>query len=130
MTQWLLKRFGWPTDSETLVLERIRFREILRLPTRTVTVFRHLLEQEAAASLGYGWDFATSVRAIVRSYLNDGYPDINRIAVTVGYSARTLQRRLARHGSGYRALLEGARRRRSAASRHPAGSAPAGPAPA
>ncbi len=44
--QWLLKKFGWPTDGETLILERIRFQEILRLPSRNIAAFRHLLEED------------------------------------------------------------------------------------
>ena len=40
------------------------------------------------------WDFATSLRAILRSYLCDGYPDISLAARIVGCSIRTLQRRL------------------------------------
>jgi CRISPR/Cas system-associated exonuclease Cas4 (RecB family) len=43
---WLLKDFGWPTDSEALAVERAGFTELLRLPTRSVAVFRHLLEDE------------------------------------------------------------------------------------
>jgi len=52
------------------------------------------------------WDFATSVRAIVRSYLNDGYPDINQIADTVGYSARTLQRRLRECDTNFTQIVQ------------------------
>ena len=44
--QWLLKDFGWPTDSEALTAERARFMELLRIPDRSVAVFRHLLEEE------------------------------------------------------------------------------------
>ena len=40
------------------------------------------------------WDFATSLGAILQSYLTDGYPDINLAAGIVGCSVRTLQRRL------------------------------------
>jgi RecB family exonuclease len=44
--QWLLKDFGWPTDSETLAFERAAFADLLRLPDREVGLFRHLLEDE------------------------------------------------------------------------------------
>ena len=44
--QWLLKDFGWPTDTESLAAERARFIELVRLPSRSVAVFRHQLEDE------------------------------------------------------------------------------------
>ena len=44
--QWLLKDFGWPTDSEALTAERARFMELLSTPDRSVAIFRHLLEEE------------------------------------------------------------------------------------
>jgi RecB family exonuclease len=44
--QWILKDFGWPTDAQTLALERAYFVDLLRLPTDSVGVFRHLLEDE------------------------------------------------------------------------------------
>lgn len=49
---------------------------------------------QCAAPSPSTWDFATSLRAILRSYLCDGYPDISLAARIVGCSIRTLQRRL------------------------------------
>lgn len=46
--------------------------------------------------------------------LMDGSPGLDNVARLIDLGPRTLQRRLARHGTGYRALLEEARRRRSA----------------
>ena len=44
--QWLLKDFGWPTDTEALAAQRSRFIELLRLSSASVAVFRHQLEDE------------------------------------------------------------------------------------
>jgi hypothetical protein len=44
--QWLLKDFGWPTDTESLGAERAAFTELLRLSSGSVAVFRHQLEEE------------------------------------------------------------------------------------
>ena len=44
--QWLLKDFGWPSDTELLAAERASFTELLRLSSDSVAVFRHELEEE------------------------------------------------------------------------------------
>ena len=44
--QWLLKDFGWPSDTELLAAERVSFTELLRLSSGSVAVFRHELEEE------------------------------------------------------------------------------------
>ena len=44
--QWLLKDFGWPSDTEMLATERASFTELLRLASGSVAVFRHELEEE------------------------------------------------------------------------------------
>ena len=44
--QWLLKDFGWPSDTELLAAERVSFTELLRLSSGSVAVCRHELEEE------------------------------------------------------------------------------------
>ncbi|MFQ5790380.1 MAG: PD-(D/E)XK nuclease family protein [Acidobacteriota bacterium] len=44
--QWLLRDFGWPTDSDSLASDRAAFAELVRLASRRVAVFRHQLEEE------------------------------------------------------------------------------------
>ncbi len=44
--QWMLKDFGWPSDTELLAAERASFNELLRLSSGSVAVFRHELEEE------------------------------------------------------------------------------------
>lgn len=43
---------------------------------------------------GVTWNFPNSLKEIIKSYLDDGYPHINFAANIVGCSVRTLQRRL------------------------------------
>lgn len=52
------------------------------------------ITRESPAATATSWDFPTSLQAIVRSYLYDGYPDIHLAAKITGYSVRTIQRRL------------------------------------
>ena len=44
--QWLLKDFGWPTDTEELAAQRSGFIELLRVASASVVVCRHQLEDE------------------------------------------------------------------------------------
>ena len=45
--EWLLHKFGWPSDSEMLHSERIVFKELVQLSRSCVAVFRHQLEEDA-----------------------------------------------------------------------------------
>ncbi len=54
-------------------------------------------------------DFPSSLELILRSYLLDGYPDINLAAEITGISTRTLQRRLSSHGLSYSEIVQRAR---------------------
>jgi AraC-like DNA-binding protein len=54
-------------------------------------------------------DFADSLKQALRSYLGDGYLDINLAAGIAGTSERTLQRVLADSGLTYRRLIQEAR---------------------
>ncbi len=62
-----------------------------------------------------GWDtkppqdFIGSIGEIVLTLLSEGYPDVGRVAVILGLSTRTLQRRLAVLGSSYTQLVAAAR---------------------
>ena len=55
------------------------------------------------------WNFAESLRAILRSYLAEGHPDINLAAGIVGCGVRTLQRRLEDCGQSFSDVLQQAR---------------------
>jgi AraC-like DNA-binding protein len=65
---------------------------------------RRLLTQGPAA-----WNFADSLRAILRSYLAEGHPDINLAAGIAGCGVRTLQRRLKDCGQNFSDVLREAR---------------------
>lgn len=54
-------------------------------------------------------DFAHRLRLCLTPYLFDGHPDIHLAADLVDTSARTLQRRLAKLGMTYSAVIDGAR---------------------
>ena len=59
--------------------------------------------------LGGAWDLITTLRAIIRPYLPQGYPHLTLVAEIAGMSQRTLQRRLAQSGWTYSQLVEDAR---------------------
>lgn len=67
---------------------------LLRLTSNENRAGRGGKECRSAASGPSTWDFASSLRAILPSYLSDGYPDISLVAGSIGCSVRTLQRRL------------------------------------
>ena len=52
------------------------------------------------------FDFTTSLRAVLRSYLPDGYPSAQFAAELMGVSERTLARRLSASGLTYGALID------------------------
>ena len=54
-------------------------------------------------------DFAASLKRVLKSYLPEGYPNIELAAQIAGTSVRTLQRNLARSGLTYSKLIEKAR---------------------
>ena len=55
------------------------------------------------------WNFPSSLKVIIKSYLDDGYPDINFAANIVGCSVRTLQRRLKTFDTSYKEIVQQAR---------------------
>jgi AraC-like DNA-binding protein len=55
------------------------------------------------------WDFAASLRAILRSYLAEGRLNINLVAGIAGCGVRTLQRRLKDCGQSFSDVLQQAR---------------------
>lgn len=65
--------------------------------------------RESHAPTATSWDFPTSLQAIVRSYLYDGYPDIHLAAKITGYSVRTIQRRLKEFALSYTVIVQKAR---------------------
>jgi len=56
-----------------------------------------------------GWDFPTSLREILKTYMGEGYPDLALAARIVGCSVRTLQRRLEQCGASYSQVVQEAR---------------------
>lgn len=69
---------------------------------------RHTGVQPGAASEGHNrvsWDFPTSLQKLLRTYLDEGYPDINLAAEIAGSSVRTLQRRLYQYDLRYSELI-------------------------
>ncbi|WP_296809718.1 helix-turn-helix transcriptional regulator [Thiocapsa sp.] len=58
------------------------------------------------SGLGEAWDFVTALRAIIRPYLPQGYPNLSLVAEIAGMSERTLQRRLAQCGLTYSRIVE------------------------
>lgn len=60
-------------------------------------------------------DLAAVVAQLIDVMLDDGTPEIGRVAPMLGLSARTLQRELLKAGTGYRALLDQVRRERALA---------------
>lgn len=55
------------------------------------------------------WTFAKAVRALVRPYVRDGYPDLATAAEIAGISRRTLLRRLQEDGRSYSDVVQEAR---------------------
>ena len=51
-------------------------------------------------------DLPTSLKLVLRSYLQQGYPDINLAATIASTSVRTLQRQLAQFGLNYSSLVQ------------------------
>ena len=58
-------------------------------------------------------DFLQATRRLVEDMLDDGGPSAGRLAEAAGMGLRTLQRRLAREGTSFSALVDDARRRRA-----------------
>jgi AraC-like DNA-binding protein len=56
-----------------------------------------------------GWTFSALLRALIRPYLRDGYPDLVTTAEIAGISCRTLQRRLQEEGRSYTDIVQEAR---------------------
>lgn len=84
-----------------------------RLPPRNPPRARLEFERRLAASRPAP-DFASSVRQVAGPLLEQGYPDVRRVAGSIGLSARTLQRRLAESGESYSQLVENERFARAA----------------
>ena len=59
--------------------------------------------------LGLGSDLVAQVRAALRDP-RDGFPDLETVAERLHMSSRTFKRKLQEHGTGFRELVEAARR--------------------
>ena len=56
--------------------------------------------------LSHNFDFINTLRALLKSYLPDGYPSCRFAAKLMNISERTLARRLSTHGITYGALVD------------------------
>ncbi len=54
-------------------------------------------------------DFASSVSQVARLCLRPGHPELRDVCAAIGFSTRTLQRRLAEAGQSYSSLIDSAR---------------------
>ena len=54
-------------------------------------------------------DYPSSLKLLLRSYIQQSYPDVNLAAEIASTSVRTLQRRLGQHGLNYTSLVQQAR---------------------
>lgn len=61
---------------------------------------------DGAILLSGEFDFVDTLKEVVRSYLPDGYPTARKTATLMGFSARTLMRRLAERGLTYQGLID------------------------
>lgn len=86
----------------------------MTLPSiRPDATLRRLLEDQAGAllaTLPQEDDYLRTVRQGIAALLQEGEPTLDRVAARLNISARTLHRRLAERGSGFRELLDGTRR--------------------
>lgn len=103
--QWLLKDFGWPTDTEELALQRAQFIELLRLSSSSAAVFRHQLEDEIPTVASPFLDDVDDAMKGSRERLPEGALDglvISRAeALRVGWIApeRPIEERVSRRAS-------------------------------
>lgn len=85
---------------------------ILMLPRHASSDTEATISDDAAlAGLAAmdGADFVYALKQVLKTYLSEGYPDIDRSAKVMRTSVRTLQRNLARAGLTYSKLVEYAR---------------------
>jgi AraC-like DNA-binding protein len=101
-------RFVFDKTSSWLELPQ----SILMLPRQATGYTEAAISDEAAlAGLAAmdGADFVYALKQVLKTYLSEGYPDIDRSAKVMRTSVRTLQRNLARAGLTYSKLVEYAR---------------------
>lgn len=104
-------------------LPRMRFEtgvDQMRFPAADLAVELEMANHVTAAmveaqcraeleQLGLDADLLTQVRAALRSD-GSGFPDLETVAARLHMAGRTLKRRLAEHGTGFREQVEAARR--------------------
>jgi AraC-like DNA-binding protein len=76
----------------------------------TLASYLDRLATDALDRLGGDESLADRVRRTVWTTLADGPPNLGKTAARVGYSARTLQRRLSEAGSSFEAIVDDLRR--------------------
>lgn len=79
----------------------------LALPKKLVTADINQVFDEPDTSMLES--FPTTLKTVLRSYISEGYPDINLAASITGTSVRTLQRRLKMYGFSYKELVDQSR---------------------
>ena len=78
-------------------------RSLLYLPSRTTSLVN---EQTDEGDFGRDFDYVSTLRAIMKSYLADGYLSERVAANLMGTSVRTLTRRVAENKLTYGALID------------------------
>jgi len=61
---------------------------------------------ETPVHLAWDFDFIDTLKAVVKAYLEDGYPSASKMASLTDSSARTLFRRLSERGLTYQSLVD------------------------
>lgn len=109
----LQSRFGAPAHCESTGYALVFPRDLLDLPMTYAEGLTELKRQALLTRLissGPEDSFVGSIKAIIRSQLCGGYPEISAVTRSTGLSVRTLQRRLAEEGVVYTDLVAGVRR--------------------
>ncbi|MGH1344238.1 MAG: AraC family transcriptional regulator [Nannocystales bacterium] len=101
-------RFGMPHDRLTLRTADLRRPHPMASPTLSAIVTAHA--DRKLAALGSGDDLLTRLREEIRYGLPTAAVGVAQLATAVGLGPRTLQRRLAEHGSSVRTLVDEERR--------------------
>lgn len=82
-------------------------RSMLSLAPRVDTArSAHAIVEESVDESPMAEDLTTSLKQLLRPYLQDGYPNIKLAAEIAGASVRTLQRRLSKVGLSYSGLVQ------------------------
>lgn len=93
-------------QAETRVVFNASLCRLGSLRNRSLYRAANTRQKGTSASGPAAWDFPTSLRKVLRSYLSDGCPNIEFAAGIVGCSVRTLQRRLKQLQLSYSEIVQ------------------------